>query len=549
MAANLQRLLKELSNKIRFKNFFICTLLFILTFITRIAIVPGHNGFSSYDAGNFLLATQSYSIQNDRPHVPGYYLYVVILKDVNLIINDNYYSMLFLSVLLTSLAGIFIFLLLKKYFVHYISFLLTLIIIFNPYVWYFSLSTEIYSFDIFFSALIFYTGIQRNGIYFLPLLIALGAGVRQSSALLLLPLCFYLFYLKLKNKDIDWILLVVSIVPAVLAFLLWFIPMTNSTGGIAQYIELMKSRNNLRQSIFSIGLSGFVKNMVVIASYGFYVIIPAIVSFIIILIYKLSKKKKGSSISDNTQSFATYSHFSITFIELCFWLIPPILFYLIIHNAKGYLLLIFPIIIIVPAFFLFKKFFSQKELLIIIVVQIAFFFLYPSTYPHYELNANYNYRKLSKVQISLIRLTSVYSMSYSHLNQLKTYYSEIDEIIKKTKFNKNLYLLIDPTVVPTHRILQVIYPDITFVMIYQQYYDKYSIYQGISYTDYYGIENVLYSSAIITSNSFYNKFLKDFSDKSYSTEHFTAFIPSTDKVKTIAEFYRNYFNREGYSFN
>ncbi|MCL5991197.1 MAG: DUF2723 domain-containing protein [Bacteroidetes bacterium] len=144
-------------------------------------MAPGNNSFTSYDSGNYCLASISYSIENDRPHLPGYFLYVQLVKNIYQITHNFYYSLLFLSILFSSISSVFVYLILKNYFKIIQSYLLTLIILFNPLVWFYGSSTEIYAFDLFFSSLVFYTGIQRNGIYFLPILIALGTGVSQTN--------------------------------------------------------------------------------------------------------------------------------------------------------------------------------------------------------------------------------------------------------------------------------------------------------------------------------------------------------------------------------
>ena len=541
--------------KTKFNKLIIGLIIVILTFITRIAVAPSQNGYSSYDSGNFILATHSFSIQDDKPHLPGYYLFVVILKYTNLIIHNFYYSMLFLSVLFTSIASVLIFLLLDKYFEKLEAILLTLIIIFNPLVWFYSSSTEIYAFDLFFSALVFYIGLQKNGMYILPLLIALGTGVRQTTGLLLLPLCFYFFYRKLKEKDIDWLLLGTSIVPSLLAFAIWFVPMTNSIGGVHKYIEYSTSNSPIPQGLITKGLWGFARNLAGMFSYGFFGLIPSIISLIILLFYKIFRKKNQNVIPTEEgipvmmkPGMKINSQMSILKYQLLYWLVPPILFFMVIHYAKGYLLLVFPFIFVIPAYLIIKKILNIKSLILILIIQILVFLFYPYYYPSYEDNSNYDYRKLSKLETSLNRFVSYYGMSYSHLKRLGRFYKEIDTLLNDKNFpvSKRAYIFVDPSVVPNHRILQIIYPDRTFLKLNQTEPDSYVKFSGTNFYYRDDFESILGVSVILTSNSYYNRFLRNFSGTSLSTKNFTIFIPTNKNIGEIAGQYMKFFNRVGY---
>ncbi len=540
------------------RNILICLSLFVITLSTRLLVAPGNNSFTSYDSGNYCLASISYSIENDRPHLPGYFLYVQLVKNIYQITHNFYYSLLFLSILFSSISSVFVYLILKNYFKIIQSYLLTLIILFNPLVWFYGSSTEIYAFDLFFSSLVFYTGIQRNGIYFLPILIALGTGVRQTSGLLLLPLCFYFLYRSIKDKELEWNLFITSLVPCILAFLLWFIPMTNSVGGINNYIELSTHHNPIPRNLISGGISSLAKNLVGLASYGIFPAIPTLVSLLFYFINKFfgkavsyknttdTKKPPLSLLNERTSGVKNKSFKRNSLIRIGFWLIPPILFFMFIYYAKGYILLVFPVIIIIPSFFILKNLIGNKMLFFILVLQVAVFLFFPCYYPHYEDNSNYKNRALSKIDLTIDRFFSYYSMSYSHLKDLEMYYKEIDSLLTKSRINSEIDIFIDPTIIPNQRVLQVIYPSRAFLRYDHTDYDRYWIYKGIDNVKLSDLETGIRYSAIISSNMFFKKYLINYTNESLSTNHFTLFIPMQEKIGIIKDVYNNYFQKIGY---
>jgi len=163
--------------------------LIIITIISR--LIFSESIYYYEDGPTFATATINYNIKMISPHLPGYYLHVKIIKLFSYFFTNIHSAMVMLSVFYSGLAAGLIYFIFRKWLKIYPSILLTLFLITNPFVWFFGCTSEIYSYDLFFSSLLVLAGLSGRWIYYTPLILALGTGVRQSSGVLLLPL-FYI---------------------------------------------------------------------------------------------------------------------------------------------------------------------------------------------------------------------------------------------------------------------------------------------------------------------------------------------------------------------
>jgi hypothetical protein len=444
-------------------------ILILTTLLTRLMVIDGHYQGYSWDSGNFALAADNYSLQDGRPHLPGYYLHVQYIELISKLTGDHHLSMLILSVLYSLLATLFIFLLCQKWFDLRQSVLLTLLITSNPLVLFYGSVAEIYIFDLFFSSAILYFGISPYGILFTPVLMALGGGVRTSSAVLLLPVYVYLWSYYLRNRIIYSKTMLLYHLPALIIFLTWFIPMVASAGGIKDYIRLYVTNSPIEPITFGQNIFRFSSYLVYIA--------PALIVFIIAFL--INRNQSAGQISLKPGSFREILYM------LAWWSIPSMLFFLFFHYSKGYILLCLAALMILLFLLVDNAGIRQWSMILVIGLQVLIFFVYPYHHPDVQTYFNAKSRSMSIPRLWIERTTTEYLMSRSHISSLQNTMSAIEDAAKLVETEPTLihsdfeYLFIDPTCPVSVRAAQAANPQIVFTKFLNRNRDYYGFHQGL----------------------------------------------------------------------
>ncbi|MCG8606486.1 hypothetical protein MJD09_16065, partial [bacterium] len=216
----------------------IALLVLAMTAVSRLIFAESDFGGFSYDSGSYALAVQSYDLSETRPHLPGYYLHVQAIKLVGILTGGTHRAMITLSVLYSSVGLGLLYLLLRRWFEKSTSILLTGLTFSNPMVWFYGCVSEVYAFDLFFSVALTLLCLRPETIYLTPFFLGFLSGVRPSSGLLMLPLYVFFWYRHFKSDSWSMKSAAMSHLLGIGGFLLWFIPMVESAGGINQYFSL-----------------------------------------------------------------------------------------------------------------------------------------------------------------------------------------------------------------------------------------------------------------------------------------------------------------------
>lgn len=503
-------------------KFWLLIVIFVITFISR--IIFSEKYFFDGDTVGIALGSISYSLQNTRPHLPGYYLHVKLISILNLIIKDVHLTMVLLSAFYSSLGAVLSFSLLEKWFKKNTALYITILIIFNPLVWFQGISTEVYSFDLVLSASLVLLGTNKKAIYLTPILLALGSGVRQTSGLLLFPLYIFLWWQKIRAKEISWGKLTAFHLVGIFFFLVWFLPMINSAGGLKEYISLYKTNSplpniNLLQNIFQF------------SSYCFFVLTPLLIISLSLLYKKI-----------NIFSFAQTDKNLILLFAV--WLVPSLLTFILFTYHKGYFL-----ISVIPLY-AFVGIFIERELLnkiiifIVIAIVIAIEILFFVTIPFRELPIvsilSPEKRNNNLAVIWVDRTFSPYLMSASRI-----YYQDqmIKELSNHIMEQKASTVFLDPTIYLSARGLQIRFPEIRFFTM--DFYHPGTIidYKGLNVSVKRGMYDLLKNSLLITRRDFFETNLKLLINNEFVLGKFVSVkIPAWNEQQ-IFNLYQNLFLR------
>ncbi|OGY81396.1 MAG: hypothetical protein A3F54_01955 [Candidatus Kerfeldbacteria bacterium RIFCSPHIGHO2_12_FULL_48_17] len=220
--------------------------LILLTLLTRIPVVSHY--LYSWDAAQLSLAMEYFDMQQHRPHPPGYIIYVALGKITNFFIhnaNTTYVTLSILAMIATVLLGYHFALLLttRRPTRRRFALIVALLLIVNPYMWFYSEVAATYIFDSLFAALFAYLTLRiikhhnpRTLLWF-TLFLALSGGIRQTLIILFAPLyLFALAYLLVRKKIRLGDVALHALVGAA-AITLWLLPLLALSGGPAQYFQ------------------------------------------------------------------------------------------------------------------------------------------------------------------------------------------------------------------------------------------------------------------------------------------------------------------------
>jgi hypothetical protein len=356
--------------------------LFILTILTRIPFTSKY--LYNWDSVQFALALEHYDITVHQPHPPGYFLYVMLGRLINLFIRDANDTFILISILFSGLTVATIYYLGKEIFDKKIGIFAALIALTSPNLWFHGEVALTYVVEAFFSsfvALLCWRIIkgQHKYLWLSVIALAIAGGIRQNTIVFLVPLWLF------SVKGIACRKIIASIGLLGVVCLLWFVPMVWMTGGWNAYNESLRELWEFytgRFSVFEKGWRMFKIFSLILLRYALYGIGTGI--FILGLsTYSLIRQKKLGALDKQKTLF------------ILMWITPSILFYLLIfiHPANpGYVLVFLPSLLLLTAAaigylsdnikIVFKKDLGKSILsLILIVNTIIFVFAkYPYTY-------------------------------------------------------------------------------------------------------------------------------------------------------------------------
>ncbi len=360
-------MLKKIINTIRKKLFkkrghFIYILsIFVIVIITRVPFMTKY--LFEWDSVQLALGMNDFNIIKHQPHPPGYFLYIYISKFINLIIHNQNYSMIILNIIFTILSCFIIykfsFKLLKK---RTLSFLSSLIVITNPYVWFHGEFANVYMIDFLFALIFFYVSYEiifekKDKMLLFSLLFGIGTGFRQSLILFFGLMYVFVFFIYLKNSKKYSKKILINLLILGLSILLWLLPTIILSGGFEVFFNNTKNQYNATTGITSIFNP---KNALKMLAQTFntlkLLIYSSSIMFFLVMINLLTKKFKFTK--------------NIKML-LWIWFLPSFLFCSFIHLGKiGYIMTLLPLIIILFICYVYRIKNAENKYFLIFIVLI-----------------------------------------------------------------------------------------------------------------------------------------------------------------------------------
>jgi hypothetical protein len=286
----------------------------------------------NWDSVNFALATQAFDLEHHQPHPPGYIGYVVLGSALNYITGDPIVSLTLISVIAGAAAPALLFLLSCQFMPRSCAAIIAVLFALSPVVWYYSEVPLTYAVEVALALAILWTGYRarasRSVRYLLAatVLLALLGAVRQSGAILLLPLWFYIAW------AFPWKVRRNALAALVVGNLIWLVPLLWLAGGPVAYLrESAKLADAvvIPVSIFTLNAWGLLRNTAFVVS-GFLIGINLALVAVVISYCR--------GFNPITRLLCQDRAFFLL------WAVPALLTYLLIHTGQlGYVLLVLPL--------------------------------------------------------------------------------------------------------------------------------------------------------------------------------------------------------------
>jgi len=336
------------------------------------------------DSVQFALALEKYDITVHQPHPPGYFLYVMLGRILNLFIKDPNTTFIVISIIFSGLTVVAVYCLGREMFSRRSGIIAAIVAMTSPNLWFHGEVALTYVVEAFFSVMVallcwrIYRG-EHKYIWLSAILLGIAGGIRQNTMIFLLPL--YLFSI----RGVPTRKIIASLGLLGITCLLWFIPMLSMTGGWTAYRDAFKELWEFHTGRFSIFEKGWYSFKIFSSSLFKFTIygIGAGIFTLSLAAYSLIRNKRLKSVERNKLLF-----FSL-------WILPSVLFYLMIFiypANPGYALIFLPALFILIAVSieyindelkpLIKKDISALIALFVVAINIYIFIFsrYPISY-------------------------------------------------------------------------------------------------------------------------------------------------------------------------
>lgn len=494
----------------------VLTVLLVFRILTNDPVV---NGGITYDTGNVTLGIIDYSLENDRPHLPGYYVHVLLAKGLLPLAQSPGRALLWLGWLYSFGAFLLLFALLKEYVKNRTYALsLFLIVLTNPLVWFYTSVSEMYSFDLLYPLLLLYIYKKKWGMWVIPAVMGGGTGIRPSSTVLLAGLYLWIYFEAFRNKRVSITSFVWSHMLGVLTLLLWLYPMVQSCGGVEAYLNLYETNNPVEKI-------SLLQNLFRFSNFAVYFLPLYLVSLVLLV-------KRGVKVLKSETSFGTYLFLTLS------WIIPPLLFFLLVHYSKGYFMLIAVPLILFPV--AITKM-SKSVMGGLTLFQVALFLFLPYKVPEVENSIKKEQRNASLLKTWGDRSLSLYLMGNNRIVGEAALQAELIKLVGSE--DRTVY--VGPTIhIPT-RLLQVRLPNCTFWEMDKHTDGRYVCYKGLEIRDSLQMDLLdVPTSLFLTRNEFTDKYIpKSFGVIDAQSKNYSLIMYSTKEKETLDSIYTTLFQR------
>lgn len=450
----------------------------------------GVNIVSGVDPANFCLTLRyGFDLASHRPHPPGYPLLVLLWNIPYLLFHvEPQTALLIVNIVFMMLGIATISRAYKLLWGEQGRTIAMALLAACPLFIYYGCAAEMYVFDAVCSLLTFnaFYSTSRKQLPIYALLFGLSGGLRQSTVIFLIPLAAFLIWQRRKELELTVGVVLISVTAFAICWLVWFIPLTLSVGGLSNYRILLREvtdlRTTLSQNIFTISS---VILWTVLASIGFV----------------LRSPKK---------LFEPIKKYAIPFL---LWAIPPVLFFVFQYYSKGYLLIVAPIYFLCAARLIWVRFQRRSTLVICVisVINLLLFFAVPYYLMPVETTfANQNRVSEDRTRTGMRRFVSTFALTDARLRFTEAEMHEAADLVNSISSDSAVFL-IDPSLdMSLARCMQVVVPRHSYAIFQRWDTSTMSFHSGSYFSYKYDAKKVYETKTLLLIADI--RLAKDYSD-------------------------------------
>jgi hypothetical protein len=193
----------------------------------------------NWDAVQFALALREFDVAKHQPHPPGYLLYVALARLLNIPLADPNLAYVALAMLFSAATTVAVYWLARSLYERATAASAAALLAVSPLFWFYGSVGLTYAGEAFGASLVAlfaYGTLRGDPRYLYAGAVALGlvGGIRQSALVLLIPLCVGCAVLGIREAR----RLALAAALTLAAVLAWFLPMVWLTGGLGAYIRV-----------------------------------------------------------------------------------------------------------------------------------------------------------------------------------------------------------------------------------------------------------------------------------------------------------------------
>ncbi|MGO9243481.1 MAG: ArnT family glycosyltransferase [Verrucomicrobiia bacterium] len=318
-------------------------------FAASLAIrVPFRSQFAyHWDSAQFALAIEHYDISVGLPHEPGFFLFVMFGRIVNLLVGDPHTSLVWMNLVAGAGLAALGYLLGAALFGRDCGWVTGGILATSPLCWFQSevvFTTLLDAALVTATILVCWRAIRRGGtwpwVFAAGAILAVQAGVRQPTTPPLCPVWVYTFW---KFPQPRWPKFAVGVLVAGLLCAAWFVPMVKMSGGLGMYLRLCPQ---LERKVAPLtGLRGGPENLInsaamIVGSCWVGLLGAGVLAAAESLSWLAGKGRQWAAIANRNEELRF----------LAVWIVPMVVFGLAVYTVMpGYMLCYFPAIAILAA--------------------------------------------------------------------------------------------------------------------------------------------------------------------------------------------------------
>jgi hypothetical protein len=304
--------------------------------------VPFRSHFAyHWDSAQFALAIEHFDVSLSLPHRPGYFVFIMLGRIVNVFVGDPHTSLMWVNMVSGAALVALGYLLGAALFGRDCGWVAGGILTTSPLCWFQSevvFSTLLDSALVVGTILVCWRAIRRGGIwgwvFAVGAMLALEAGVRQQTTPMLCPVWLYTFW---KLPRPRWRKFAVGVLVAGVLGAAWFVPMVQLSGGLGVYLRLYPERVRMDAPLTPFGGGGFgvvVRNLAFVVACCWIGLLGAgVLAGAEFLSWLTGKADKRTAIASRREQLQF----------LAWWIVPMLIFGIVVITVMpGYVLCYFP---------------------------------------------------------------------------------------------------------------------------------------------------------------------------------------------------------------